>query len=219
MKARSFKLASAVFLLLFVSMASADIRIENPGTINYTGNGDSKVQSAAGSSRPVYLNLLSSMGILGEIDENGDATFESFDMAFDVDDQTGNTAQLQATAAATGTFCPVTGAATITMTARIRITEVTGNSIASTPCFIVLRNSANTSNTFTLTTGTSGSYSGSPFTSANPAFAAEVYFAAPTGTCSAAFKSAIASIWGTGSTGGFQIFDAAITPTLTGSCT
>ncbi len=157
---------ATLFVTAMVTVVYA-ATIDQPGSVSFISNSDSKVQSSTGGAAPLFLQT-GNEGFLGTIAANGDISFDQVDIVFDAyTDGSGYTGQLQATASATGTFCPNSGAATITMSARIRVTEVSGGSISSTPCFVVLRNSGNTSNTFTLTTGTSGSYTGTDFTRAH----------------------------------------------------
>jgi hypothetical protein len=146
--------------------------------------------------------------------------FDQADITTDVyEDPNGYRTQLQATGDATGTFCPNSGAATISMTARIRVTKYAGISISTTPCFITLNSGTNA---FTLTTGTSGSLSGSSFKSADPSLIAEVTLDANIGgaTCPGAAKTALTNYYGLGSSpkGRVWLSGASVSPTnLTGN--
>lgn len=161
-------------LALLVTSAYA-ATVNNPGTISFTPNGDSHWQVGSGNGNELATTTFL---IEGSVDGNGDTSFESFDFGFEVvEDGNGYATQLQLLSDGTGTFCPNSGEATITITARIKITKYAGNSIASTPCYLLI----DSGDPFTLTTDQSGNFVGERLTEPNPKFVAEVTFAQASG--------------------------------------
>ena len=189
--------------------------VDNPGDVSFTSNVDSKIQSAGGGD-PIWVNHGNEL-IYGTVDSAGVTSFAQADITFDPNtDSHGYTALLNPTAGASGTFCPNSGAATIAMSARIKITKVANVSIATTPCYIAL----NAGSAFTLTTGTSGTLTGASFKTSNPKFVAQIPLGTTvTGTCTTTQKSQISGYYGIsgGTHADLQLFDAAISPTLTGT--
>jgi hypothetical protein len=210
------KLVGILLAVMLVAVGTVyAATVNNPGDVSFTSNGDSKIQSAGGGGT-IWVNHGNEL-ILGTIDSSGAMDFAQADITFDANtDANGYTALLNPISAGTGTFCPNSGAATISMAARLKITKVAGVSISTTPCFIAL----NSGSAFTLTTGTSGSLTGASFKDENPKFVAQIPLGTTvTGTCTSTQKSTIASYYGIsgGTHADLQLFDAAISPTdLTG---
>jgi hypothetical protein len=182
--------------------------INNPGSIEFTGGGDSRISTGSG-----YNMYTQNASVLGSIDGNGDAYFDLLDISFDAyTDPNGYTTQLQPIDDATGTYCPNSGAATVVMRARIKVTKVNGTPI--TPCYMA----SDGGSSFTLTTGTSGSLTGTAFKNASPMFVAEVDIGdgtvTVTGNCSSGQKQAIESYYGLpANNASFLICGAGIVPT------
>ncbi len=210
MRRRTLAGGSYLFVTVLVVGAAYADTVDNPGPIIFEGNTDSSIESYGGGLKMYTQGSF----IAGAVDSNGDTFFDEADIFFDVsEDANGYRTQLEATDDATGSYCPNSGAATIAMTARIRVTKVAGTTI--TPCFITL----NSGNPFTLTTGTSGSLSGASFRNVEPKLVAEVDLGATvTGFCTTPQKAQIVSYYGLGSQAAFEMLAVEIAPTnLTGT--
>jgi hypothetical protein len=209
MKNRSLvHVLSVAAVTLWVTSAYAST-VDNPGSIGFAANSDSHIWSGTG------LNMYTqNASIAGTIDSSGVSTFLLGDVSFNAYTDANNyTTLLQITADGSGTYCPNSGDATITLTGRIKVTKVANVSIAATPCYI----SINAGSSFTLTTKTSGSITGTDFKHANPKLVVTMSLGSTvTGTCTSAQKDSIHNYWGLGTTAGtttFQLFDATISPT------
>ncbi len=157
----------------------------------------------------MFLNNEDGMFFAGSIDANGNATFTQANIFFDLyEDGRGYRTQLQPLDAGTGTFCPNSGAATITFPARIRVTKVAGTSITSQPCYIPINGEV----AFTLTTGTSGSLTGTDFTQLHPKLVATITLGEAT-NCTQTHQTTVNTYYGLQNTTATVIMeDAAITP-------
>jgi len=212
------KIGSAAIVLGAFALGSAyAATVDNPGAVAFAGNVDSKLQVSGAS--PVEVNRGGSMSILGALDSSGNSSFDQLDISFEqVTDASNYTHQLQALSSGTGTYCPNSGQATITFSARIKITKVNNVSIATTPCYITIDGGS----AFTLTTETSGPLTGVRFKQPEPKLVARVglsgTLAEATCPTTGTIQADIRSHYGLPSPGNttgadFQLFAATISPT------
>jgi hypothetical protein len=212
------KIATTTIMFGVFALSSAyAATVDNPGAVTFTANVDSKLQVSGAS--PVEVNRNGTMSIVGTLDSSGNSSFDQLDISFEqVTDASNYTHQLQATSSGTGTYCPNSGQATITFSARVKITKVNSISIATTPCYITIDGGS----AFTLTTETSGTLTGVRFKQPEPKLVARVSvsgtLAGATCPTTGTIQQDIRNHYGLPSAGNttgadFQLFHAAISPT------
>jgi len=201
--------------------------VNNPGAIDISADVDS-VLTVSGVSGGIGLDDGGGLLFDGTIDSSGVTAFDEADIAFDpsisIDPVTLKhfSAQLQATSDGAGGYCPSSGLATISLQARVKVTEV--EDTTGRNCVISIRNATGSSTTITLTTGTSGSLTGSSFKTATPEMmmAIQILGANTNGTnCTAQNASDVNAHYGTDPStwkaGSITLPGASIAQSFTGS--
>lgn len=153
---------------LAIGTAYADT-VDGPGkppvNVIFTFNVDSKIQSTTAGAYPIALsNGSGTAKITAKIDVDGDILGTTGSVVFDAFDSGGWAYQAYIGNFYGGHYCPNSGDATISVSAEVIVWKSNGFTLVQ-PCLISL-------GAVTLTTGTSGGFSGTRFTQPSPSMVA-----------------------------------------------